>query len=504
MNRFKKFDKLSRQSVIFWSVGGVLLILLFVLSILFPQSGDDWYWGSRSFTWAEISAVNGRYAGTVVAMLMSRFDWVKAVFTTAAFVALVYFLAKYVGKKNILYVLFATLLLLALPLDIFRQAVVWSSGFANYFPSVLIIVAYIYLIRNIFSEKLPEYKPYLCVVLFVLGVLGGLFVENMTIGNIVIAVAVVIYTAIRFKKIKLAHIAFLIGSVVGAVIMFTNGAYFSIVNGSDETASGYRTLFFGAEMLERMKVTYTNFIAYLGFFKNVWLNLSVCVFLIAISVRGFQQRNLWQRILLVLFSAYEIGFLCISFADHFGWISSTPFRLKIYALATALFVIVEIVHMLFVVKNIEMKLNILFLFGCVAAYMLPLLVVDPIGPRNFFATYILQLLMAVILLDFVLREYRIPDNKKIICILCIVAAVCLIARFICFFIVYGAIHAAYVERAASISEQLIGGNGEIVISQLPFADYVWVGNPYDGDTGYFTSLFKLMYDIPEDVVLILK
>lgn len=504
MNKMKKFNQSSGQSVIFWSVGGVLLILLFVLSALFPQSGDDWYWGSRSFTWAEISAVNGRYAGTVVAMLTSRFDWVKTVFTTAAFAALVYFSAKYAGKKNILYVLFATLLLLAVPLDIFRQAVVWSSGFANYFPSVLVVVAYLYLIRNIFSEKLPEYKPYLCGVFFLLGVLGGLFVENMTIGNIVIAVAVVIYTAIRFKKVRLAHIAFLVGSVVGAAIMFTNGAYFSIANGSDEAAPGYRTLFFGAGMLERIKVAYTDSVAYLGFFKNVWLNLSVCVFLIALSVRGFRQRSLRQRILFVLFGAYEIGFLCLSFADYFGWISSTPFRLKIYALATTLFAVAEIVHMLLVVKNIEMKLNILFLVGCVAAYILPLLVVDPIGPRNFFATYVLQLLIAVVLLDFVLREYRILDNKKIICILCVVAAVCLVARFVCFFIVYGTIHAAYAERAASISEQLIEGNGEIVISQLPFADYVWVGDPYDGDTGYFTSLFKLMYDIPEDIVLILK
>lgn len=72
----------------------------------------------------------------------------------------------------------------------------------------------------------------------ILGVVNTLIVEHLTIYNVILAVGVILYTAVAYRKVFVSHIAYLIGSVAGTIYMFSNSAYHSIANNQD----GYRQM----------------------------------------------------------------------------------------------------------------------------------------------------------------------------------------------------------------------------------------------------------------------
>ena len=209
--------------------------LIAILCYLFPYTGDDWAWGSkigidRLNNWFE--NYNGRYVGNLIVLAMTRSNLLKAVIMSFCLTGIVA-LCEYIFKRKwVFYVSCVALVLI--PKLIFRQAVVWTAGYANYVTSMFFTLLFIAYVYPIFQETMPRRKVWHCLPLFVLAVINALIVEHLTIYNVVLACGVLVYTICVHRKVVASHVAYLIGSVAGAAYMFSNSAYHTIANNQDQ------------------------------------------------------------------------------------------------------------------------------------------------------------------------------------------------------------------------------------------------------------------------------
>ncbi|HBM98140.1 MAG TPA: hypothetical protein DD413_01805, partial [Ruminococcus sp.] len=181
----------------------IIFVLLFLLCLLFPYSGDDWAWGSqigidRLNKWFD--NYSGRYFGNLIVLALTRSNLLKAVTMSFCLTGIIVIVNKLTGKqKNGVFII--STVLLFMPVTLLRQAVVWTSGFANYTTSIFLTLIYICYVNNIYDTEKPKNSVIAALPLAVLGFANTLIVEHLTIYNVLLAIYVIIFTFIKFKKI---------------------------------------------------------------------------------------------------------------------------------------------------------------------------------------------------------------------------------------------------------------------------------------------------------------
>lgn len=228
-------------------------IILYLFTIVFwgvfyyflPFAGDDWAWGSSvgiERLSNAFSGYNGRYIGNLLIILITRSVIAKIVICTLTMFLLIFVLSKIFDnlsnkKSTANYIIaFSSVLILVLPnqiafgelqpFQIFGSTVGWLSGFTNYvFPSVLILIFYYFVTSKDFESK-PVY-----IFLVFNGLIACLCVEHYTLFCILFSFAVIAYRFYFYKKICKKSLSFLSGSLIGALIMFTNSSYISMQQG---------------------------------------------------------------------------------------------------------------------------------------------------------------------------------------------------------------------------------------------------------------------------------
>lgn len=221
-----------------------------------PFAGDDWAWGSslgieRMKT--AFDGYNGRYLGNLLIILITRSVVAKIVVCSITMFVLILILSKIFdnvlgnNKRSSNYILaFSSVLILVLPnqiafgelqpFQIFGSTIGWLSGFTNYVvPSVLILVFYYYTTNKVENKW---------IYLFLLfdGILACLCVEHYTLFCLMFSFFVIVYRMYYYRKLCKKSLFFLIGSFIGALIMFTNSSYLSMQEGnvsSNQRAVGF-------------------------------------------------------------------------------------------------------------------------------------------------------------------------------------------------------------------------------------------------------------------------
>lgn len=137
------------------------------------------------------------------------------------------------------------------------------------------------------------------------------------------------------------------------------------------------------------------------------------------------------------------------------------------------------------------KLSVFFPLICVPFAAAPLLVVNPIGPRCFYGTYLLQMAFLTTLLGSLLEGSRISQKG-----LCAVFAVT--AAGLCLFYgsIYYPIHVCNEKRVRFVQMQAARGEKTILICNLPNADYLHCSSP---ENPPWDLRFKLFYGLDPDV-----
>ena len=480
----------------------LLIFLFFIfLTILFPYTGDDWAWGSsigieRLMTC--FKNYNGRYLGNLLVMTLTRNVWLKVIVMAFSYYSSCWLCWRYTSSRKNILLLFALVLFLLMPKDIFVQAIVWTAGYANYVPSALICVGYLLVVRSTTGTESPQESKILPVVSFFLGLLGALFIENITIFNICLGLGVVAYTRIKFKRFYLIHITFLIGALLGASVMFTNGAYRSVAAGTDD----YRSTADSIQALVIMVAGHAyNMLDTLILSNGIVCTIASALLLFAVQKKRKQSackssKRLTETVILNLLSLGTNIFAEIaSYFTHYAPNPEDIFGRILIGLQTimALIYVFSLVGtVLLCVENRTRKFQILFPVFCIPGVVMPLLVVNPIGPRCYFVAYLLMMVFLVDLLDWTLCDIQIKAYNVLFFFLAFSAVVS--AAF--YVNIYYQIHAYDVKRAEFAKIQSDNGNKIVTICELPYTEYLHCSSP---SLEPWSTRYKLFYELENDV-----
>lgn len=417
---------------------------------------------------------------------------------TIAITGIIFLLERLIKERWSFYV--SIVLLICLPKAILRQAVVWTAGFSNYVTSIFFTLIYIVYIYWIFDEKLNQNKlrqrilP--CIPLFALGMINTLIVENVTLYNVVLGIAVIIYVLLRYRKVLIQHICYFAGTICGTVYMFSNSVYHSISTNSD----GYRSVAEGGVITQALK-NYFDVIYKEYFMNNIALNLFIlCICYIIYT--NYKKENMKKNsmsgkaptVCLGILTCYDIW----SFFSYIGLSTVTKQNILIglEGIATAIAGISLIIFALITAAHYTNFWRILFVACSVLCVAAPLFAVNPIGSRCFFPSYVLFVLFAEELCRIVADNFTIIINEKILKRVAVTIAGAGMVFYLC---IFASVYRADNQRLSYIRDKVSAGEKKIEILHLPYESYIWTPTPNKGEI--WEERYKLFYDIPQNVTL---
>ncbi|MGN0543354.1 MAG: DUF6056 family protein [Acutalibacteraceae bacterium] len=485
----------------FWLIAAAALLFFAALAYLFPNTGDDWAWGSiigeqRLDSWFD--NYNGRYAGNLLVMALTRSKLLTVIAMAVSFCAACLIPAVYSSSGKPVTPVFSILLFLVMPKMIFSQAIVWTAGFSNYVPPIIIAELYILIEKDIFEDALRSPARLSAPLTVISGFIGSLFMENVSIFYVALAVATAVISYIRFKKIRAEQIGFFIGSVSGCLLMFSNSAYSSIASGND----GYRDAATSLASLYDIASSHLYTIFDNLIISNRLMCVIVAVPTAAIAIKYLRKnensKNLLAVRILLSVNIISVFVLCIK-----GYVkdalSLTPFNryaayYKLIMFAIACLYLASLTLILIICIKKERRLKLLFPLFCVPIISAPLLVVNPIGPRCFFPAYALLMMFAAELFDCALPLISVADAEFKHAergLTCVAAGI-----MIFYLTVFSSIHSYDVKRNEFAKLQSDNGEKTVVICELPNNSYLWTSEPKKEP---WAKRYKLFYGLKEDV-----
>lgn len=480
-----------------------IFLMFVILAYFFPYSGDDWAWGS-SIGINRLKSLfrnyNGRYAGNLFVLLLTRIKWLQILFVAGSMLFLSIAAKIFNRSAGIFTLLFSAMLFLLLPKQIFVQALVWTSGYTNYVPPILLNVLYMLLVRNIFDEKTPKYHRLLPLAAFLIAFVGALFMENLTLYSLAMSFFVIAFCWIRFHQIYKVHVFHFAGVFFGAIVMFTNGAYLNIANNTDT----YRSTALTKGILTTVK-SHCEVITEQFFIYNLPMLLVISILCIVLTILYMKNCKENQKVY-VSWAAIFINILCLGILyskDEFAyWVlavgnkKSADYTLMFMVLIAFVYCVAVLMTVLFCVKDRMMMWKLVFWLVSIVILLAPLLVVNPIGPRNFFPPYVLLVMFCGTMLHYIQVEYGMSKSTELG--ISISAAAIGLAMFFFMVSIYGTIHSYDVKRAEYVRKQVELGCEEITVCKLPYTSYVWFGDPTTEPWG---ERFKLFYGIDKETKL---
>ena len=469
----------------------IMFILLTIICYMFPYTHDDWAWGTH-IGLDRLNSLfynyNGRWLGNLLAILLTRSRIFRAFIISITLSLIVYMIEKNVSFKNKTSKYILISLLLLMPVNIIAQSIAWTAGFTNYVIPVLIVLLIIYLNKNVFSNEETNISNKWILPLLLLGFCCSLFMEHMTIYNVILSIVIVVYFLIAKKKIIWVNIAYAIGAIAGTILMFSNGAYHAIASSQDT----YRTIEQG-NIISRAIKTYFDTFYKLFIQNNVVLNIficGVCLYLIYLYFKKSKytiQKN--TKTILYIVSIFFLFFvsynLFINVARNSNIFVKEIWNKYIEGIMIIFYYIAIITTIFICIKENSRKYRLIFELISVVIIAAPLLIVTPIGPRCFFPVYVFLTFFAIDMFDYTFN----CKNEELLQII----KICPILLMTFFLIIYGQIYRIDNKRIEYISKNK--DNKELILPKLPYENYMQVPNPQNE---IFNERFKLFYGIKQD------
>ena len=467
--------------------------MLIPLCWLFPFTGDDWAWGSQigidRFR-ALFDGYNGRYVGNLLVLLFTRHRLLRAITMSMTYTVIVNCISFIAHSK---YTFLTACLLLGLtPKLVFRQAVVWTSGYSNYVTSAaLVLLLLAFSVDK--SNNIYRHKNLYSFGMLILGFTNALIVEHITLYEVAFGIVLLIYAG-YYNKEKIKPFAFfLAGAITGAILMFSNSAYHTIAEGNE----GYRTFADGG-VLRRVLENYYTSIYNDGFFSNIILNIlfliiaaNVYIYIKEKKLLAPKQKFLLKATLLL----YAISLTYNVLAKTLFIYIETPNEVIILNGVVALLELCFLIMFsLIAAKSFDDLYRVSIVILSIIMIMAPLFLVTPIGPRCFFCTYLLFILLLCILVEYLGDENASKIIQSIL-------KTCCISILIFYIGVFSTIEVANNRRLEIIRQAEASHKSTVEFVNLPFNSFLWTSAP-EGEL--WEERYKLFYDISEKIHIVVK
>lgn len=466
---------------------GATFLVLVALCSLFPYSGDDWAWGSqigidRLSTWFD--NYSGRYLGNIIVLCLTRARWLRNIVMSLMLTGMIAIICELTSKQKrsrVFWVVCAVLVFM--PRAILSQGIVWTAGFANYSTSIFLSLVYVYCVYDIYSKK-PDNSIVLAIMYLVLGFANGLIVEHFTLFNIAFGAWVILFCLIKYKRIFIQYVGFLVGVIIGAALMFSNSVYRSVAEGSD----GYRSISSEQGLLYRMTNNFGSTIVQYGMLRNTAILIAILILFILLTIVLYKRLKEYQKILMI--STTSVLFVYIIYS-----ISYLNMTYKINKFSSAFAVICSISILVFVCAmpvEICKKIPLFVSLGCCCCSMAPLLVVTPIGSRCFVGAYMFFVLFIAQLIELL---YENAESEKVISVLSKICIIPLLIGLVYLFVIYFRINEVDKYRIeTAVMDSAVSDT--VYVMDLPYEPYVWTDSV---KSKVWNERFKLFYGIPKEV-----
>lgn len=479
-------------SILFFVIG----VLIFYMLYKQPLRLDDLSWGgsigverySNFF-----AGYNGRYLGNLAVLLLTRVPALVRTVIEEVIVALLV-VSYYLLKKDKISTALYFILLFTMPLKIVAQSVTWISGFSNYFISALFVLLIVYV--DFEETENPTVKPkYLplraveyCIVVF----LGQLVIETATIYTVVLSVIVFIWYSVKNKKLSVMLTSQLLGSIAGAVAIFSNTSYYSayVHDGTNHKAISIGDSSFTG-LVDNVIRFYRETIAQMWFGNNLLLNIILSVIVIVICFR-------LRKTIGYVFGTIGVFFAgCFIYDDLNGDRMVEYSDLWMYFLSITYTVFILLVILL-LVKDVTSRNRLLIMMFSTIFLMLPTLVATPIHDRCFFNTFIFWALITAEFARLLFKDLKPLDINSLYIVA--LANVLIISMLINYTI--GQIPAWQLEdiRMNQIEKCKSDNLPVLVIPRIPWSNIFCYGADLNDE--YWFDNYKEFYEVDPSVTLI--
>ena len=501
------------------------LLLLFAAMVFYiwlayqvPYTHDDWDWGLDSGIEHFLKAdLNSRYAGNLIEVLITRSFILKTCLMGIVFALIVFLTTRnaylFTGscskksidtKSAVCSFLLANALFLSIPFYIWGQTNGWVAGFSNFVISALGLMWFIYLIFEHKEEYSSRSGRIIYAVLYlVFGIVIQLFIENLTVFFLLFSFAASVYLLVKKKGKKALNIYMLfIGNTIGALIMFSSNIYGSLWN-TGTAIDGYRvlqydrsqpvTVFLDAACQRYMRDFIPEIIS-----EHILLPVFISLILILIGIRRLKGKDspakkfltVLMMVFDVLFFAYYVSVLlnkCPAF------ITDADNLYVLLDLGFTEIISVELVVMFWDEKKLLTK--ILTAWFTPFLVMLPMLVIDSIGGRCFYAGVICHIMLCQMLLICFIKDLKFAFKAVWLALLCCITIFFAVRMTV----IYSNIGRVSRERYAVIDSIKNETDGIVIdMPSYPFAQYLWYPDPIDESR---MEYYKEFYGIPDNVEL---
>ncbi|WP_088319066.1 DUF6056 family protein [Kineosporia sp. R_H_3] len=489
----------------------VLLVAWSVLASRFPVSGDDWAWGSSIGTDrldTLFDGYNGRWAGNLAVLALTRAGPLTPLVVGGVVVLTVWLLVDLAGRRTPLRYALVTLLLVAMPVEVFRQSVAWLSGFSNYALAGLGMLVYLHAARALWDGR-P--RPLPRAVRFPFVVLGGfaaaLFMEHVTTYLVLASISFLVVHALRGRGLSGEGAAWAVGIVAGAVLMFSNQAYRGVASGADAYQGVATAGDTGASLVDVVLGVVCGWLVGV----NVWLDAALVVLVVLVAAAARRRGRGRAVTLTVVLPA--VGALVLATTLRQAAAAATlpaPVRNLSGLVAVLLLGSLLLAGVLLVADPARRAVLVVAVLS-VAVVAAPLAVVRPIGPRCFYPTYLLMVLVAATLLAETVAEERSaagvpgrPGGRRAGDVATwgawAIGAIAA-ALFTGLLGIYTVVHDAADRRVDLVRVQVRAGASVVTVDPLPFRAYVHSGDPVGS---VWETRYKLYYDLPPSVRIVVR
>lgn len=478
---------------------------VYIMSMV-PYGSDDWAWGAsvgQHRLATHFANYNGRYLGNLLILLLMKSDFCKTAGMAIVAFSVVYLMYKYVGRGRLFYFLFILALLFMMPSNIYRQTMGWASGLANYIPPVAFTLLYLAVVKNVFEKDAPKYSKWLIPLSFFIGVCGNLFMEHVTLMNIVVSIGVIVYAYIKFKSFFAVHIWNFIGNAAGAAIMFSNSAYGIIASGDDDYRGIAQQESFFKWLTGSIDRVCTRSVE-----SNVYINVLISLMLLIVVIHTARAGGIkkWQRNTAVSLVVFDIAYSVFVIVKEYGKVKpsayATPTMSIIRCVLATIFIasLIIIPLITFEDKDRGFKCVIPILAECVL--IVPLLVVSPVTGRCFYPPYVMFMLYSCELMTFIADAYSNIKILKNAMYVLVIAGV--IAGSVFYISTYNKIADFDEERTQYVYTQIEEGKTTVYLPHFPSKLELYTeGTNPDLFKWYsiWEERYKDFYNIDEDITV---
>lgn len=465
---------------------GVWFVAFAALASFFPRSGDDWAWGAQegldrlSHFFA---GVNGRYGGDLLVIALVRAGPVAPLFVSAVVTASLALVLRLAGNRTPLGYAVVGVLFLAMPLGTWRQGVVWLSGFSNYALAGLVVLGFLTVAQSEWWGDPDRPGGGRIAAVAAVAFTGQLFMEHVTLCVCAVGVALTLLQRRARGRWPAYLLTWTVAAWAGAAVMLSNSAYRHAVSGD-----GYQSIqtMSGEHALTDLRVKLLDTVPTQAVVGNLALNVVVVVAMVALVVSRRRVRTRAGLVVLVASGAFLLVSLGLIIGERHR---DVPEHTRALAAAAVVLLYAALVATaLAVVDSPQRRWTLLVCAAVVVAMVAPLLVVNPVGPRSFYPSYVVLLVIASVLVREV--QERIPPLTRPAAAwpVAVVATVLLGAMFV----VYVTIDRAVERRLTDIRAAEAAGRARVVIRPLPYPYFVHDGDPY---WSLLVTRFETYYDV---------